>query len=307
MSEPVRDAEERAEVAPAADPGAVDAAARQPLQETLGTMLSHQRERLGLSLNDVASRLRLHPRQLAAMEADRFDTLPRGPFLRGFVRNYARQLRLDPGPLLLQLERQVGSSPDASESAAVGAGSLGALNRDRVSRAVVIGGGLAALALFAVMGWVVSRPVTGPEAGHSTVPAPAVEAEPALRTAPVAPAAGSDAPASASPGGAETSAASAPPPAPSVATAEIKNARATGLAIRFVFGERPSWVEVTQGDGRVIYSGMNDPGSERRIVGQPPLRLVVGNASSVRIEARGRDIDLAPFVRGDDLARLTLE
>lgn len=311
MTEPVRDIEseeQRAvdEAAPA-DGGATAAADRlQP--QSLGATLARQRERLGLSINDVASRLRLHPRQLAAMEADRFEALPKGPFLRGFVRNYARQLRLDAQPLLAQLEQQLGPANDGADPGEIGGRSPGSLNRDRVSRAVVIGGALGALALFAVIGWVVSRPAATPTSPSAAPVAAAEAAAASHEPQPASDASGPDRFPSASEEK-SAAAASATPVAPAAVPAATasKELPAGTLALRLVFGDRPSWVEVTQGDGRVLYSGINEPGSERRIVGQPPLRLVVGNASTVRVEARGRQVDLAPFIRGDDLARLTLE
>ena len=85
-------------------------------------------------------------------------------------------------------------------------------------------------------------------------------------------------------------------------------AAAMGSGLRLVVGERPSWVEVTQADGRIVLTGLQEPGTERRLGSlQPPLQLVIGNASSVTLEYRGKTIDLNRHVRANDLARLTLE
>jgi cytoskeleton protein RodZ len=52
--------------------------------------------------------MRISPRQVEAIEADRYGDLPGAVFVRGFVRNYARLLRLDPVPLLHALEPALG-------------------------------------------------------------------------------------------------------------------------------------------------------------------------------------------------------
>jgi cytoskeleton protein RodZ len=77
--------------------------------------------------------------------------------------------------------------------------------------------------------------------------------------------------------------------------------------LRLSFKGRPSWIEVIQADGRVLWAGMNEADTERLLIGQPPLRLLIGNASSVSVEYRGRAVDLKPHIRADDLARLTVE
>jgi len=83
----------------------------------VGAELQRAREARGLALSEVAHQLKFAPRQLEALEQDRFDLLPGGTFARGMVRNYARLLKIDPEPLL----RSVGEryeAPDANTLAA---------------------------------------------------------------------------------------------------------------------------------------------------------------------------------------------
>jgi cytoskeleton protein RodZ len=54
------------------------------------------REARGLSVMDAAQHLKLTPRQVEAMESGDMAQLPEPAFARGFVRNYARYLHLDP-------------------------------------------------------------------------------------------------------------------------------------------------------------------------------------------------------------------
>jgi len=64
------------------------AAATKPL----GRMLADERERQGLSRLDVAQRLHMSAYQVEALESGDYQRLPKGTFLRGFVRNYAKIL-----------------------------------------------------------------------------------------------------------------------------------------------------------------------------------------------------------------------
>ena len=75
---------------------------------SVGALLRAEREQRGLSLVDVAQALKLTQRQVEAMENERFDMLPGAAFARGFLRNYARLLDLDPEPLLEALSQTSG-------------------------------------------------------------------------------------------------------------------------------------------------------------------------------------------------------
>lgn len=60
-----------------------------------GEELKAQRERRGISLDDVAVSTRVSYRHLTALEEDRFAELPGGVFSRGIVRSYAQHCGLD--------------------------------------------------------------------------------------------------------------------------------------------------------------------------------------------------------------------
>jgi cytoskeleton protein RodZ len=68
-----------------------------------GGRLREAREAAGLSVDAVARQLKLAPRQVTALEEDDWQHLPGRTFIRGFARNYARFLRLDPDAVLALL------------------------------------------------------------------------------------------------------------------------------------------------------------------------------------------------------------
>lgn len=78
---------------------------------TIGQVLRHAREERGESLVDVAYALKLAPRQVEAMEADRFDLLPGAAFIKGFLRNYARYLGVHGEPMIAGLHNEQSARP----------------------------------------------------------------------------------------------------------------------------------------------------------------------------------------------------
>lgn len=65
-----------------------------------GGTLRATRESQGLTVHEIASRLRLSPKQIEAIETDNYAVLPEPTIVRGFIRNYAKLLKLDAQPLL---------------------------------------------------------------------------------------------------------------------------------------------------------------------------------------------------------------
>lgn len=64
--------------------------------ESFGTWLRRQRELREISLREIADTSKISLRYLQALEDDRFDILPAAVFAKGFLRQYARYVGLDP-------------------------------------------------------------------------------------------------------------------------------------------------------------------------------------------------------------------
>lgn len=62
---------------------------------TLGQYLREARKERQVSLEDIAKVTRVGIRYLAALEEESFDTLPADVYVRGYLRAYARELKLD--------------------------------------------------------------------------------------------------------------------------------------------------------------------------------------------------------------------
>lgn len=304
----------------------------------VGAQLRRAREIRGETTGDVAQSLKLTGRQVEAMEAGRLDLLPGPAFARGFLRNYARYLGIDPAVLLAGFESDARTQVElVPVSNAEGVMPSGGTARAAQYPAALVAG---ALLLAVLAGWYfdwfqmpqetpaamehapepqslaspgdLATPSALPPAAESatsadaspamaaTQPVPAA-GTPALPpvAAPLAPAAG----AVASPAAPVAAVVMLPavPPAP---VAELPRAEGVEhLVFRF---EGESWVEVRDASGSIVYSGVSTAGSSRTVQGKPPFALVVGNARMVSLEYRGKPYDLTPYVRVS-VARLTLE
>lgn len=71
-----------------------------PVRPLPGRHLAARREELGMTIEQVANQLNLAPRQIQAIEADDYAALPGIASIRGFIRAYAKLLKIDAAPLL---------------------------------------------------------------------------------------------------------------------------------------------------------------------------------------------------------------
>lgn len=285
-----------------------------PEMPGVGAQLRAAREALGIPMQDVATALKLGERQLEALEGGNWQLLPGATFVRGFVRNYARLVHLDPLPLMRQLdatlEKPVMRLGDADiHQARMPQGGSGISRRDR---AVVLAGG-ALLVLAGLIYFLLPNDLSALRSStQGLLDSFARKEEPVASEAapePVFPPGTTpqqimnpQAEAPASPEPLEASA----PPAAAEAVAE-KSPQVSGAPImRFVF-DKESWVEVRDRDNKVVYSQRTAAGGEQSVAsGQGPFSLVIGYAPGVKLFWHGQAIDLAPYTHGD-VARLVLE
>jgi len=301
----------------------VPAAAPQP---GVGEVLREAREARQMSVADAAQLLKISFRQVEALESDNWNALPGQTFVRGFVRNYARLLHLEAEPLLARIKaEQTPEDPNIvlpqTTSASLPQPGYG----KRRDLAVVAGAALmvaVAVAAYIVVPadfWqspaktevtdVASDPAKAEDKATEPVfpPASATNDGAAANEAPNVPL---TPPAAAPVNAPVVPAPAAPAPQPAAPAAAVAPAAAAApvagqsrFKLRF---EQPSWVEVKDKNGQIIFSQLNPTGSEREVEGLPPFVLVVGNASHVKVTYKGREVSLEPRSK-DDVARVTLD
>jgi cytoskeleton protein RodZ len=265
----------------------------------VGAELKRTREAAGLAIGDVAQRLKLLPRQIESLEAERFERLPGPAIARGMVRNYARLLKLDPEPLVERMTPPAEKAP-APAVAPRHRQQMPSSTPNRRSTLLYAGFSLVLLGAIGAFAYQwqqqkatpeLSVPVEEPQKPvEKTVEKPAekpVEEPATVEKPPVVPAR-AEPPAEPKP-----QAASAPAPRPGVHR----------LVMRM---EQEAWLEVRDGEGRSLVSSLNPAGTERSVRGQPPFEVVIGNAANVKLTYDGKPVDLAPHTKGA-VARLKLQ
>jgi cytoskeleton protein RodZ len=289
-----------------------------------GEILAAERERQGLGASDIAQRLHMSVSQVDALERGEYERLPRGPFLRGFVRNYAKTLGLAPDDVLSVLRE--GGPRDSVPRIVVPTQNI---RFDPLSerigspyvKAAAIAGAIIAFGFATLYWWFYVRnvpPGTPRKPAAESVPGTSAPARtvPAPAATPAVPAPGPTSAPALEPLKAESPVVSLPskPSAPSLAATKTvavpkaervsaANAAEARLKLRF---RGPSWVEIKDASGRVLMTGLNDSGSEAQVSGVRPLRVIVGNAHQVQLYLDDRSVDLEPHTR-EAVARVTLE
>ena len=82
---------------------------------SFGAQLKQERERQGISLEDISVSTKIGTRMLRALEEERFDQLPGGIFNKGFIRAYARCLHMDEEQAIADYLAATGASPLAKK------------------------------------------------------------------------------------------------------------------------------------------------------------------------------------------------
>ena len=279
-----------------AEPAAGGAAANVRLREA--------RQAQNLTTADVARRLKLSVWQVEALESGQYQQLPGPIFVRGFIRNYARLLKLDADELVHAVsgflpQSTPGPETPPSRDIPFPAAATGRWRPYALAAAVVV----AVLAVYEFY-------FDDPRATVATQPGPAATSSVAPASKPTAPvqkarAEQSQPKATATAAPAQVAAAA---PTPASATAQQPRERVPhpdDREVRFVFNDE-SWVEVRDRNDQTIFAQLNRAGTTRRVIGLPPLHVVVGNSQGVQMTYNGREINLARHTKFD-VARLTLE
>lgn len=308
-----------------------------------GQQIARAREAAGMTVATLAAKLRIHARQIDAIERADVALLPARSYARGFVRACARELRIDPLPLLADLDARMGPDPAIRVPPQSHGPRFSSFGEN--TRPVVLAL-LALLVVAGVVGWLVPHHPHGSGAGASsgsgptgvvangdasgaapsmglasgnaatspapTASAPAEVAPPTLSPPAVAPGpsqgvaisqSAPTAPAPAAPAVAAAASATGNAVAARPAAAIPVAADEARLELEF---DQAAWVQVVREDGSVIFQQLCAAGSKQVVVGRPPMTATIGNANAVRARYRGKELDLAKIAGSVGVAKLNL-
>jgi cytoskeleton protein RodZ len=271
---------------------------------TAGEQLAAARQSRGMTVGEIAQQLKLSPWQVEALESNDVKRLPSPVFVRGFIRNYARLLKLDPALVMPMTEHRAPAAPvaDASleRSAEVPFPVARTTNWSRYAIAAAVI--LIPLAIYEFY--------PSDETGQDVKSRQADVAQPpaqvgAETTSAVVPTVATAPPVT--PTGGTLKAEGTPPAtAPNTVEAAAAPSTAPGEQVVKLHFTRASWVEIRDRNGQKIFSQLNAPGTDQVVSGLAPLSLVVGNANGVQLTHNEQPVNLEPYIKVD-VARLTLK
>ena len=239
-----------------------------------GARLAGARARAGLSVEQVAEKLRLDRRIIVALEAGDHRAVGAAVFVRGFLRSYAALV----GESATEIEALYAQRPDAElrpDLAKTGMHRIAPTASERkfgLVPAVIIA---ALLAITAVVWWAMRakpQPYTLVSEERTQMVPGSVASAPLAVPAPV--------PAAAAPP------ATATPPA-------LLVRRHLQLSFN---GE--CWVELYDARGLRLFFGFGHAGTTQELSGAPPFRFVLGNVDAVALSAEGAAVSLPPAAPG---------
>jgi cytoskeleton protein RodZ len=298
---------------------------------TAGRLLREAREKQGLHIAALAAAIKVSPKKLEALESDRFAELPDATFARALAQTVCRALKVDPAPVMQLLPPLIGhrleqlgeglNTPFRERPGAL-------VQRDWsqiasrpmfwvVAVILVAAAGVYLLpASFNALAAVRTRPASTtttrplvepgmpPESAETSASATPALAEPGSSTVIVPSPHGASMPIASAGLAAEPSRnAVVMLPAPSSSSASSSSLPAGLLQLR---SSAASWIEVTDGHGKSVFSRLLQAGEAVGIDGVPPLKVRIGNASGTEVVFRGLPTELQPFTR-DNVARLELK
>lgn len=279
---------------------------------TASSMLSTAREALGLTQDEVAAQLFLTPSYIRIIDEDRLDKLPKPAFVRGYLRSYAKLVKLD-GDVVVRLFENRNVEPDTQAIEIRSTRKLDPVNfAGPVFQTGIIG--LVILALIIASVWWFS---TSTDAQPMTVSQynPDKEDSEVLqlpeRTA--LDGATADALATDSPGAAliEEVQSEVVDQLVSISSETIDSINYIHVdaggddKLKFIFiGD--CWLEVEDGNGVAIFGDLGRAGDEIVVYGQAPFNLLFGKASVVSMQFNGNDVDLVSRTSSDETAKVTV-
>ncbi|WP_460129614.1 RodZ domain-containing protein [Pseudomonas sp. S3_A09] len=309
-----------------------------------GDTLRQARESNGWSLAEVALKLNLTTTSLGNLEAGAFDKLPGHTFARGYIRAYAKLLGIDQAILVQEFDQFTGTDSQGSNVHGLGRIEEPVRVSHTILRIVslllliaVIGGGfvwwqdqasqrtkdltsnaMEHVEVESADGTTQIHPLDEPEdqavaEGQALPEAPVATEQPAApETAPAATAA---APTPATPAApvAQTPATPVQTPATPAPAAPVAPAISPPTSPALIAGDgrvqitfiADCWTQVTDGNGKVLFSGLKRKGDTLDQGGKPPLTLRLGFARGAQVAYNGQPVDVAPFTTGET-ARLKL-
>lgn len=288
-----------------------------------GGALKAAREARGYSIAEVCKHLRLSPNQIQAMEKDDFEKLPQKTIVRGFIRNYAKLLKIEAEPILAAYQAMMPESRNPStltvksnaDHSVIQAGST-PKRSIRMFNPLVI---LLVLSLLTYFYVVHIKPQSLTTATQTLEASPEDNQETSIPVA-IEPSNPSETPAETPEANLNVKPEETPPPEPVIAQAAataaatqsesnnstVNTAQSENKVLLVFRVTEDSWVRIEDAQGKKVFSQIITPGNEQSMTLEKPLNITVGNASVTKLSIDNQPFDLSQATKGR-VARVQLK
>jgi cytoskeletal protein RodZ len=278
----------------------------------IGEALRRERERQGISLEDIARNTRIQKRFLNAIEAEDFDNLPGLVFTRNFVRQYAEALGLDAEPLLAGLPRLDEATiqlpvPPARPRKRSSYSRPGPGLASLVWPALAVAAGIFLYVHFHSFKDARLNPMARIRAEIAALREIPVNRDRSRSTEAISPPAVTPpaSPSSLSSSSLPTSD-DAPSPRPGTAPAPGTPGSAASPVQVVVTAIQEAWVELSA-DGKTSFAGILMPNERKEVSAAEQVKIVAGNAGGVTVSLNGKPLEPLGPVGQVRVVRLTAE
>lgn len=290
-----------------------------------GKTLAAEREAMGWTVEQVADQLKLAVRQVVALEAGDYASLPSPAVTRGFVRAYAKIVKLDPAPLVAQIDLgstgpNTGSMPRRERPASFSEvrfpshGKRSTLPVGMIAAAAVV-----VLAIGGIAYYFGALPGMHRATTTSSTPVASAPVVAAPLTAPATPATDLQntavplisVPPTASTNNTVVNGVTAPAGVTPAATAPAATtpaaAPASGSNALVVVFKEDSWLQVRKASGgKPLIARLVKGGNTETFDISEPVTVVVGNPDAVSATLRGESVAF-PLMPGKKFSRVALK
>ncbi|WP_024594898.1 MULTISPECIES: RodZ domain-containing protein [Pseudoalteromonas] len=273
-------------------------------QPTVGQILKNHREQANVSIATIAAPLKLSELQIKRLENDEFALLGPITFVKGYIKNYCRELKVDSAPILAMMP----APPEPTKPANMQSFSRRTEKEASDSRLMFFSYLILAIVIgsSALWFWQNATPIeeqTSKINVANSIMSERQAAQPSIlqqqRQAEI-----NDESLLESKDTLETSTSSeaVTETAPITSNNESQEDASSTIVMNFN-GE--SWVEIYDGEGEKIAFGVKKAGYIMTVSGTPPFSVVLGKHDAVDITLNGEPVDVSAFPK-NRLAKFTL-
>ncbi|MET6759920.1 RodZ domain-containing protein [Pseudoalteromonas sp. NCIMB_1079] len=273
-------------------------------QPTVGQILKNHREQANVSIATIAAPLKLSELQIKRLENDEFALLGPITFVKGYIKNYCRELKVDSAPILAMMP----APPEPTKPANMQSFSRRTEKEASDNRLMFFSYLILAIVIgsSALWFWQNATPIeeqTSKINVANSIMSERQAAQPSIlqqqQQAEI-----NDESLLESKDTLETSTSSeaVTETAPITSNNESQEDASSTIVMNFN-GE--SWVEIYDGEGEKIAFGVKKAGYIMTVSGTPPFSVVLGKHDAVDITLNGEPVDVSAFPK-NRLAKFTL-